>query len=105
MALALDDKKFRDKNTLRVQRCKAETDKAVVPALKKGGKGAKKFGKKDAAAPKPPRFVNKKSMKKALPLTAKFEGTRTSKAGGNAFKTGKTTKSPKHKLTNRKQKK
>ncbi|KAI8142197.1 hypothetical protein BJV82DRAFT_615929 [Fennellomyces sp. T-0311] len=105
MALALDDKKFREKNTLRVQRCKAEKDQAAVVPGFKGAKGAKKGGKKDVTVTKPPRFVTKKSFKKALPLTAKFEGARSSKASGNTFKTGKTTKSPKHKLTKRKQKK
>ncbi|KAG2221859.1 hypothetical protein INT45_003573 [Circinella minor] len=98
MALALDDKKFRVKHTLRIQRCKSEDEitKAQQQEANKKTKGATGGGKGGRFSKS--KTVSKKPLgKNSSLLSNKFEGARASKASGNKFKTGKTTKALKQK--------
>ena len=96
MALALDDKKFRVKHTLRIQRCKSE-DEIIKAQQQEANKKTKNGGGKVGRSSNAKAVSKKASGKNALPLSNKFEGARTSKVSGNKFKTGKTTKGLKQK--------
>ncbi|CAO0799729.1 unnamed protein product [Mucor circinelloides] len=80
-ALALTDKKFRNKTKIRIQRCK-------IPVSEGGTREVKKKGKKNSA---PNRKSSGKSGK-LIPSPKRLEGTRASKNDGKKFKIVKTSK-------------
>lgn len=84
-ALALIDKKFRNKTKIRIQRCKIPVSEGGVRETKKNAKGGNKTS------------VRRQSGKagKLIPNPKRFEGTRATKDDGKKFK---LVKSPKKKL-------
>ncbi|KAI8638337.1 hypothetical protein BD408DRAFT_446855 [Parasitella parasitica] len=79
-ALALTDKKFRDKTKIRIQRCK-------IPVSEGGARDVKKKGQK--------KVQNRKTSGKSGKLIAspkRFEGIRATKNDGKKFKIVKTSK-------------
>lgn len=81
-ALALTDKKFRDKTKIRIQRCKIPVSEGGVRDTKKKTGGGKKTQ------------VRRKSGKagKLIPNPKRFEGTRATKDDGKKFKIVKSAK-------------
>lgn len=82
-ALALTDKKFRNKTKIRIQRCK-------IPVSEGGTRDVKKKGKKNSQNRKP----SGKSGK-LIPSPKRLEGTRATKDDGKKFKIVKTSKKAK----------
>lgn len=80
-ALALTDKKFRNKTKIRIQRCK-------IPVSEGGTRDVKKKGKKNNAQNRKP---SGKSGK-LIPSPKRLEGTRATKDDGKKFKLVKTSK-------------
>lgn len=78
-ALALTDKKFRDKTKIRINRCK-------IPVSEGGIREQKKKGKKQSRKPAA------KSGKSGKLTPKRFEGTRATKDDGKKFKVVKTSK-------------
>ncbi|CEP19112.1 hypothetical protein [Parasitella parasitica] len=83
VALALTDKKFRNKTKIRIQRCK-------IPVSEGGARDVKKKGKKNAQN----RKISGKSGK-LIPSPKRLEGTRATKNDGKKFKIVKTSKKAK----------
>lgn len=83
-ALALTDKKFREKIKIRIQRCKIPVSEGGVRDTKKKNKGGSK--KQNA--------LRRQSGKagKLIPTAKRFEGTRATKDDGKKFKIVKNKK-------------
>lgn len=94
-ALALTDKKFREKIKIRIQRCKIPVSEGGVRENKKKSGGSKKQSSKQNA-------LRRQSGKagKLISNAKRFEGTRAVKDDGKKFKVVKT--SPKKKFVTKK---
>ncbi|KAI9310440.1 hypothetical protein BX666DRAFT_2032824 [Dichotomocladium elegans] len=93
LALALDDKAFRGKGTLRVQRCKAPQSNDAHASPEKTFKSHR--SKEANSKGKPKSIVGRDRRPRTTPRM--LEGARASKDAGNKFKIGKTSSSVKHK--------
>lgn len=85
-ALALTDKKFREKTKIRIQRCKIPVSEGGVRDNKKKSSSGKQSGKQNA--------LRRQSGKagKLIPNAKRFEGTRAVKDDGKKFKVVKSAK-------------
>ncbi|KAG0745801.1 hypothetical protein G6F57_008581 [Rhizopus arrhizus] len=81
-AALANEKKFRNKTKIRVQRCKIPVSEGGVPDKKPKKKGGKKMPAKKPSG----------KSGKPLPAPKRFEGTRATKDDGSKFKLIKTSK-------------